>query len=90
MTLCESCMARKKTTSSLSLEFASRKNASVLVTATENVVRDASKPRSVTSTSDSSRRNFVEVITRRVPVGRWTEALDHRPGDIKVIIEFAS
>jgi threonine dehydrogenase-like Zn-dependent dehydrogenase len=29
------------------------------------------------------------LITRRVPLARWREALEHRPGDIKVIIEFA-
>jgi threonine dehydrogenase-like Zn-dependent dehydrogenase len=28
------------------------------------------------------------LITRRVPLDRWTEALEHRPGDIKVIVEF--
>jgi threonine dehydrogenase-like Zn-dependent dehydrogenase len=28
------------------------------------------------------------LITRRVPLERWSEALEHRPGDIKVIIEF--
>jgi threonine dehydrogenase-like Zn-dependent dehydrogenase len=29
------------------------------------------------------------LITRRVPLARWAEAMEHRPGDIKVIIEFA-
>jgi threonine dehydrogenase-like Zn-dependent dehydrogenase len=29
------------------------------------------------------------LMTRRVPLERWSEALEHRPGDIKVIIEFA-
>jgi threonine dehydrogenase-like Zn-dependent dehydrogenase len=29
------------------------------------------------------------LITRRVPLERWHEALEHRRGDIKVIIEFA-
>ena len=29
------------------------------------------------------------LITRRVPLERWNEALEHRDGDIKVIIEFA-
>jgi threonine dehydrogenase-like Zn-dependent dehydrogenase len=28
------------------------------------------------------------LITRRVPFERWSEALDHRAGDIKVIIDF--
>jgi threonine dehydrogenase-like Zn-dependent dehydrogenase len=30
------------------------------------------------------------LITRRVPVERWAEALQHRPDDIKVIIDFRS
>jgi glucose 1-dehydrogenase len=28
------------------------------------------------------------LITRRVPLPRWSEALEHRRGDIKVIIDF--
>jgi threonine dehydrogenase-like Zn-dependent dehydrogenase len=28
------------------------------------------------------------LITRRVPLERWSEALEHRPGDIKVIVDF--
>jgi threonine dehydrogenase-like Zn-dependent dehydrogenase len=28
------------------------------------------------------------LITRRVPIDRWTEALQRRPGDIKVVIDF--
>jgi len=28
------------------------------------------------------------LITRRVPLERWNEALEHRRGDIKVIIDF--
>ena len=28
------------------------------------------------------------LITRRVPLAGWAEALEHRPGDIKVIIDF--
>ncbi len=28
------------------------------------------------------------LITRRVPFARWSEALEHHPGDIKVIIDF--
>jgi len=28
------------------------------------------------------------LITRRVPLARWSEALEHRPGDIKVVIDF--
>jgi glucose 1-dehydrogenase len=30
------------------------------------------------------------LITRRVPVERWAEALEHRPGDIKVVVDFAA
>jgi glucose 1-dehydrogenase len=30
------------------------------------------------------------LITRRVPMERWLEALDHRPGDIKVVVDFAN
>jgi hypothetical protein len=29
------------------------------------------------------------LITRRVPLERWSEALEHRDGDIKTIIEFS-
>jgi threonine dehydrogenase-like Zn-dependent dehydrogenase len=29
------------------------------------------------------------LITRRVPIDRWSEALQRRPGDIKVVIDFA-
>jgi len=29
------------------------------------------------------------LITRRVPLERWSEALERRPGDIKVVIDFA-
>jgi threonine dehydrogenase-like Zn-dependent dehydrogenase len=29
------------------------------------------------------------VITRQVPLERWAEALDHRPEDIKTVIQFA-
>jgi threonine dehydrogenase-like Zn-dependent dehydrogenase len=31
---------------------------------------------------------LARLITRRVPLERWSEALEHRHGDIKVIIEF--
>jgi threonine dehydrogenase-like Zn-dependent dehydrogenase len=31
---------------------------------------------------------LARLITRRVPLERWSEALERRPGDIKVIIEF--
>ena len=29
------------------------------------------------------------IISRRVPLARWSEALEHRPDDIKVIVDFA-
>jgi hypothetical protein len=29
------------------------------------------------------------LITRRVPVDRWQEALQRRPDDIKVVLEFS-
>jgi glucose 1-dehydrogenase len=32
---------------------------------------------------------LTRLITRRVPLARWSEALKHRKGDIKVIIDFA-
>ncbi len=31
-----------------------------------------------------------DLITRRVPVGRWHEALERRAGDIKVIVDFTA
>jgi threonine dehydrogenase-like Zn-dependent dehydrogenase len=31
---------------------------------------------------------LTRLITRRVPIERWAEALEHRPGDIKVVIDF--
>jgi glucose 1-dehydrogenase len=35
-------------------------------------------------------RSWLErLISRRVPLERWREALEHRRGDIKVVIEFA-
>jgi hypothetical protein len=30
-----------------------------------------------------------QLVTRRVPLDRWNEALRHRPGDIKLIIDFS-
>jgi glucose 1-dehydrogenase len=33
---------------------------------------------------------LAQLITRRVPLEKWSEALQHRPDDIKVIIEFSS
>ena len=31
---------------------------------------------------------LARLITRRVPLVRWSEALEHRQGDIKVVIDF--
>jgi threonine dehydrogenase-like Zn-dependent dehydrogenase len=31
---------------------------------------------------------LARLITRRVPLARWHEALEHRPGDIKVVVDF--
>jgi threonine dehydrogenase-like Zn-dependent dehydrogenase len=33
---------------------------------------------------------LARLITRQVPLARWQEALEHRPGDIKVIVDFAN
>ena len=34
-------------------------------------------------------RNWLgRMISRRVPLPRWQEALEHRPGDIKVVVDF--
>ena len=30
-----------------------------------------------------------ELITRRVPLDRWQEALERRPDDVKVVVELA-
>jgi hypothetical protein len=30
------------------------------------------------------------LITRRVPVEQWAQALENRPGDVKVVIDFAA
>jgi threonine dehydrogenase-like Zn-dependent dehydrogenase len=38
---------------------------------------------------EADRDWLLGLITRRVPLDRWNEALQHRPGDIKVIIEFS-
>ena len=32
---------------------------------------------------------LARLISRRVPLARWQEALEHRPDDIKVVIDFA-
>lgn len=31
---------------------------------------------------------LTRLISRRVPLARWHEALEHRPGDIKVVVDF--
>jgi threonine dehydrogenase-like Zn-dependent dehydrogenase len=36
----------------------------------------------------ADRKWLSRLITRRVPLERWNEALEHRPGDVKVIVEF--
>ena len=33
---------------------------------------------------------LARLITRRVPVAQWAQALEHRPGDIKVIVDFTA
>ena len=34
-------------------------------------------------------RQWLEgLITRRVPLDNWAQALDHRPSDIKTVIDF--
>ena len=33
--------------------------------------------------------NSARLITRRVPVEQWTNALDHEPDDIKVVVDFS-
>jgi threonine dehydrogenase-like Zn-dependent dehydrogenase len=33
---------------------------------------------------------LTRLITRRVPVAQWADALQNRPDDIKVVIEFQS
>jgi threonine dehydrogenase-like Zn-dependent dehydrogenase len=36
----------------------------------------------------ADRHWLTRMITRRVPLARWHEALEHRPGDIKVVVDF--
>ena len=33
---------------------------------------------------------LARLITRRVPLARWQEALERRPGDIKVVLDFTA
>ena len=37
----------------------------------------------------ADRKWLERLITRRVPLSRWQEALERRPGDIKVIVDFS-
>jgi threonine dehydrogenase-like Zn-dependent dehydrogenase len=38
----------------------------------------------------ADRHWLARLITRQVPIDRWSEAFEHRPGDIKVVIAFGS
>jgi glucose 1-dehydrogenase len=38
----------------------------------------------------ADQRWLSRLITRTTPVERWSEALEHRKGDIKVVIDFRS
>jgi glucose 1-dehydrogenase len=38
----------------------------------------------------ADKRWLSRLITRTTPVERWSEALEHRKGDIKVVIDFRS
>jgi threonine dehydrogenase-like Zn-dependent dehydrogenase len=42
------------------------------------------------SLAQADKQWLSRIITRRVPLDRWPEALEHRHEDIKVIIDFAS
>jgi hypothetical protein len=33
---------------------------------------------------------LARLITRRVPLERWKEALENRPDDVKVVVDFSS
>jgi threonine dehydrogenase-like Zn-dependent dehydrogenase len=37
----------------------------------------------------ADRKWLARLITRRVPLARFSEAFERRPGDIKVVIDFA-
>jgi glucose 1-dehydrogenase len=45
--------------------------------------------RAAQALADADRDWLRRLITRRVPLERWSEALQHRPGDIKAIIDFS-
>jgi threonine dehydrogenase-like Zn-dependent dehydrogenase len=38
----------------------------------------------------ADKRWLERLITRRVPVAQWAQALEHRPDDVKVVIDFAA
>ena len=38
--------------------------------------------------SQANPRWLESLISRRVPLGRWTEAIERRPGDVKVVLDF--
>ena len=38
----------------------------------------------------ADRKWLTGLITRRVPVAQWSQALEHRPGDIKVVVDFTA
>ena len=38
----------------------------------------------------ADKRWLAGLITRRVPVAQWAQALEYRPGDIKVVVDFAA
>jgi threonine dehydrogenase-like Zn-dependent dehydrogenase len=45
--------------------------------------------RAAQALADADRDWLRRLITRQVPLERWSEALEHRPGDIKTIIDFS-
>jgi glucose 1-dehydrogenase len=45
--------------------------------------------RAVRALMTADRDWLTSLISRRVPLERWNEALEHREGDIKTIIEFS-
>jgi hypothetical protein len=41
------------------------------------------------SLADADQAWLERLISRRVPLSNWQEALEHRPDDIKVVIDFS-
>jgi threonine dehydrogenase-like Zn-dependent dehydrogenase len=41
------------------------------------------------SLADADRAWLERLISRRVSLSNWQEALDHRPDDIKVVVDFS-